>query len=170
MAKMLGVGSFNRKLKKLLPEVKAEIRKAIQDGAEAIVQGQKRLAPVDDGDLQMSITWRWGTDPRIKYAVMKFSGGIRNDPELTAIISAGNTRVRYAHIIEFGAQKHVIKPKNTQGSLYIEGKWLAPGRSVDHPGVKATPFFYPVYRAHRKAVRGKISRAINKAAKRVANS
>lgn len=144
---------FKAKLAALPKGTKEEIRKAIAQSAEEIVQLQKRLAPVDDGDLQMSITWRWGNEQRQAYSVD--FGTIRGSHELSARISAGNTKVRYAHLVEFGTTGHINGGK-------FEGTW--------HPGTKQQPFFYPGYRTGKKRAKSRISRAVSKAAKKVASA
>jgi HK97 gp10 family phage protein len=171
-SKIEGLDRLARKLRRIPDEVRRELKEAIRQGAEDMTRLAKRLAPVDDGDLQMSITYRWGNEEKIKYASLQFgaAGRGKGDAELTAIVSAGNTKVRYAHLVEFGAKPHTIKPKSSQGSLAINGNWLAPGQSVQHPGQAAQPFFFPAYRATRKSAKARISRAVTKAAKKVAAS
>jgi HK97 gp10 family phage protein len=61
---------------------------------------------------------------------------ISDESRLAQQVSAGDEAVFYARMVEFGTPR--------QG---------------------AQPFFYPTYRANRKRVRARISRAINKAAK-----
>ena len=167
---MEGLDRLNAKLRRIPDAMREELRAAIQEGAEEVVVAQKRLAPVDDGDLQMSITYRFGDQDRVKYASLTFGavGRGKGDPGLTAIITAGNTRVRYAHLVEFGAKPHRIAPRSPEGSLVIEGRVLAPGEAVQHTGAAAQPFFYPAFRANKRRVKSRITRAITKAAKKAA--
>lgn len=137
---VLGLESLRRKLKAIPQEAKAEIRKALEASAEEIVRLAKNLVPVDDGDLQMSISWTWGAAPKGSMVLGSVIGpSDKND--LTITIYAGGGEAFYARWIEFGTQK-----------------------------MSAQPFFLPAYRANRKRARARISRGVNKAAKKVASS
>lgn len=151
MAKILNLARLDRKLKRI-PEVAKElIKSAMEQGANEIVDMMKSLAPQDSGDLHDSIGWTWGKKPKYAQAiaVMKSSLG----GELTITIYAGNSKVRYAHLVEFGAKPHIA------GGMFAGAK---------HPGSPAQPFFFVSYRANRKKVKSRIRRAITKAAKEVA--
>lgn len=140
MSKVRGLDSLVKKLTKIPEEAKAEIRKALELSADEVVRLAKRLAPVDDGDLQMSISWTWGDPPKgsIVLGVVKAPKG---SDDLRISIYAGNSKAYYARWVEFGTQH-----------------------------ASAQPYFLPAYRANRKRVRGRVTRAINKAAKKLANS
>ena len=147
--KIQNLERFNAKLKKLPKEAREEMRKAVAASAEEIVNLQKKLVPIDHGDLQMSITWRWGTEQRIAYS--QDFGQVQGGHELSAVISAGNSRVRYAHLVEFGAAPHTAGGK-------FEG--------AHHPGAPAQPFFYPGWRSGKTRAKRRINSAIRKAAKK----
>jgi len=137
---VLGLQSLARKLKAIPQEAKSEIRKALEASAEEIVRLAKNLVPVDDGDLQMSISWTWGAAPKGAMVLGNVIGpSDKND--LTITIYAGGGEAFYARWVEFGTQK-----------------------------MAAQPFFLPAYRANRKRARARISRGVNKAAKKVASS
>lgn len=102
---------------------------AMVKGADEIVAMQKRLAPVDDGDLRDAIHWE------------------RINP-LAIRIRAGNARVRYAHLVEFGVAPHKV------GGRFA---------GAMHPGTKPAAFFFPSYRALRRRVKGRIRRSLRKA-------
>lgn len=142
---------FKAKLAAMPKAAKEEVRKAIAASSEEIVDLMQRTAPVDDGDLKKSITWQWGDEARIAYS--QTLGTVSGNHELSARISAGNGKVRYAHLVEFGAAPHVAGGK-------FEG--------ARHPGAPAQPFFYPNWRLGKKRAKSRISRAIGKAAKKVA--
>lgn len=137
-SKVLGLESLKRKLLAIPEEAKAEIRKAMESSADEIVRFAKSLAPVDTGDLQMSISWTWGDAPK---GTMTLGSVVGNKNDLVITIYAGGSEAYWARWVEFGTSK-----------------------------MKAQPFFLPAYRSNRKRVRGRISRGINKAAKKVANS
>ncbi len=148
------------KLKALPAEARSAIKQALAEGADEITDMQKRLAPVSTrgnhgnppGALRDSIKQTWGGG-RERYSSLNAYGG-SGDPDLTVRISAGNSKVRYAHLVEFGTAPHVNGGKFA-GTL--------------NPGSKAQPFFYPPYRALSKRVKSRITRATNKAAKKVAS-
>lgn len=139
-----------RKLASLPEVVRTEVGKAINEGAEEIAALQRRLAPKKTGALARSIVvTRGGNAP--KYAALGASRvTTEGEADLSVIVSAGNSEVRYAHLVEFGAAPHKAGGK-------FEG--------ADHPGAKAQPFFYPGYRALKKRTRARISRAGRKAVK-----
>ena len=141
-----GLAELEVKLKQTIPDAaKKAARKALMDGAQEMAELMYSLAPEDDGDLKRSIevTGPGGTTPAYSQP-----GGSRTAGELEAIITAGNTRVRYPHLVEFGTAPHLA------GGLFD---------GAQHPGAEAQPFFFPAYRAVRKRAQGRITRAINKA-------
>lgn len=151
---------FAAKLGRIPPAVALEARRALGEAAGGIVAKMKARAPVDDGDLQMSITYRFGDEAQIKYSQtlgparfgsnFRSTNGAGNNNALSVRISAGNTDVRYAHLVEFGAAPHIA------GGQFAGAK---------HPGAPAQPFFYPTFRAERKPAGRKVARAWRKALK-----
>jgi HK97 gp10 family phage protein len=139
--------------------VRSAIRQALAEGADEITAMQKRLAPVSatgshgnpPGALRDSIVQTWGGGKQRYSSLAGSAGG--GDPDLTVRISAGNSRVRYAHLVEFGTAPHV------NAGMFA---------GTHNPGTAARPFFYPAYRALRKRVKSRITRATTKAAKKVA--
>lgn len=151
-----------KKMKALPGEVRSAIKQALAEGADEITDMQKRLAPVSatgshgnaPGALRDSIVQTWGGG-KVRYSSLTGNSGAAGDPDLSVRISAGNSKVRYAHMIEFGTAPHINA-----------GKFAG----TQHPGTAAQPFFFPVYRALRKRVKSRITRATTKAAKKVAGS
>ena len=153
--KTSGRSALLRKLALLPDAARQEIAKAINQSAEEIAAAQRRQAPKRTGALERSIVVsRGGAVP--KYASVGRAGATdKGDPDLTVIVSAGNSAVRYAHLVEFGTAPH-------------ENKGLYEGSQ--HPGAKAKPFFFPVYRSYRKRVKSRMTRATKKTARAVAAS
>lgn len=145
------VDRLKRKLARMSAATKEEIRKALALSAGEIVDLMKRTVPVDDGDLRDSITWRYGDEAKVKYSQTLGTAG--GGHELSVRISAGNSRVRYAHLVEFGTSAHIV------GGKFAGAK---------HPGSAAQPFFYPSYRLGKRRAKSRVSRAVTKAAKKVA--
>ena len=140
-----------RKLAALPPAVRKQMRAAIVASAEQIVAAQKRLAPRKTGALAASIGYSMGSytpaNPNVRGVT---SGGGAGDPDLTAVIHAGDAAAFYARWVEFGTKGHVNK------GLY-EGS--------EHPGSRPTPFFFPGYRAQKRSVKSRMSRAMRKGIK-----
>lgn len=128
---------------KLPQTTRAEIKLSVQQGGDLIVQTQRRLAPVDTGDLRDSIVATPGDRNPPRYAALRSKRPFP-DPELAVIISAGNSKVRYAHLVEFGTAPHV-------------NEGTRPGTA--NPGTPPRPYFYPGFRARKKEVQNKINRA-----------
>jgi len=149
---MWGRGSQNQ-LRRFPDAVEAEISKAMEQSADEIVMMAKSLAPVVSGDLQMSISWTWGDAPKGSAVLGKVKTSGRGAGNLQITVFAGGGDAYYARMIEFGTAPHL------NGGRFAGSQ---------HPGTAAVPFFYPAYRANRKRAKSRITRAINKAAKRVA--
>lgn len=143
MAKILGRDRMRKVLKALPKTVRARLRQAILEGANEIADMQKSLAPVRTGALRDSIVVTPGDQDPPRYAALK-SKRTEKDPELAAIISAGNSKVRYAHLVEFGSSPH-INAGQYPGTV--------------NPGARAQPYFYPGFRARRKSAQNRINRA-----------
>jgi hypothetical protein len=146
-----GLDKLNRKLKQLPAAAEKRIKEAMGQGADEIVALMKSLVAVDSGELRDSIGWTWGDAPKYsqKIATVKSADG-----KLIITIYAGNSKVRYAHLVEFATKAH------ENGGLYA---------GTQHPGTKAQPFFFVSYRALRRRTKSRITRAINKSAKEVAS-
>lgn len=141
-----GVAALTRKLTVTIPaKVRAATRKAMEAGAEDVVGMMKRLVPVDNGDLRDSIGWTWGKAPKYAQKIAKVKAA---DGDESITIYAGNDKVRYAHLVEFGTSRHVNG-----------GKFAG----TENPGATAQPFFYVSWRASRKSVKSRITRAMRKA-------
>lgn len=149
--KIQGLDRLKRKLRQFPDAVKDEIRAAMEASANEIVAMMKSLVPVDSGELRDSIGWTWGDRPKYSQAVASVKSA---DGNMVLTIYAGNSRVRYPHLVEFGTAPHV------NGGRFAGSQ---------HPGTSAQPFFFVSFRALRRRAKGRVNRAVNKAAKRVAS-
>lgn len=150
---ILNLAKLDKKLRRLPEAAVTEIRAAMEVGAKEIVAMMKRLVPEDSGELRDSIGWTWGKKP--KYAQALAVAKSKLGGQLTITIYVGNSKVRYAHLVEFGTAPHI------NGGLFAGTK---------HPGSKASPFFFVSWRALRKPAKARISKAIRSSAKKVAAS
>lgn len=148
--KILNGDRLVRKLKAFPARAEAAIRSAMEQSADEIVRQMKSLAPVDSGDLQMSISWTWGDAPKgsLKIGQIKSAAG-----NMRITIFAGGGDAYYARFIEFGTTPF------TSGGKFA---------GAANPGVKAQPFFYVSFRAGRKRAKSRVTRAMNRAAKEIA--
>lgn len=135
MSKGNGLASLNRRMKAIPVAVRRAVVPALVKGAEEIAAAQKALAPDDPStlvlDLKRSIEV---TAPGQATPAYSQPGGARVAGELEALVTAGNTHVRYAHLQEYGTTRHA-----------------------------AQPFFWPGFRLARKRAANRIKRAIGKA-------
>lgn len=123
-----GLDRLKRRLARMPAHVKRATKAAIDQGAAEVVSMQKRLAPVDDGDLQGSIQAIPG---RHELSTMIVAGGAAT----TRPVREGQSvTYDYALAQEFGTDR-----------------------------MPANPFFYPSYRALRRRVKSRITRAMKKA-------
>lgn len=140
-----GLSSFQRRMRAVPQAARLAVRPALLREAGRIVATMKALAPVDEGDLKNSLAV---TGPNSMTPPYSQPGGAMVVPELTAVITAGNADVRYAHLVEFGTRARMLASARQAGF---------------HPGTVAQPFFWPGFRVHRKKSVAAIKRAIGKA-------
>lgn len=134
-----GVDRLKRKLRRLPDAAREEIAKAMEQSANEVVALAKSLAPVDSGDLQMSIGWTWGDAPRGSMVLGTVRQEGRGKGNMVITIFAGGGEAFHARFVEFGTKN-----------------------------MRAQPFFYPAYRALRRRARSRVTRSITKSAKKVA--
>lgn len=149
--KILGLDRLRRKLKAFPKVAEEEIRKAMEASANEIVALAKSLVPKDSGSLAESIAWTYGDAPKGAIVLGKVKGSASGNLKIT--VYAGGPDAYYARFIEFGTAPHL------NGGRFAGSA---------NPGTSAQPFFYPAYRATRKLAKGRVTRAINKSAKRIA--
>lgn len=128
-----------KRLQRRLMAIPQDVREAVQpvlvQNAEELATTMRRLAPDDPAtdapDLKSSIavTPPGGTTPPYSQP-----GGSRVAGELEAIVTAGNSDVRYPHLQEYGTSEH-----------------------------EAQPFFWPSVRMLQKRLKNRTKRAIAKA-------
>lgn len=158
-----GLSKLQQKLSALPDAVKEEISKAMEQGAQEIVDFARRLVPVDEMTLYESIGWTWGEPP--EGALVLARSKRRQGDGLRITVYAGGGEAFYARWVEFGTAPHNV----ARGGGTVAGRRsLASGGGLGHPGARAQPFFFPAYRASRRRIRSRISRATNAAARKQA--
>ena len=132
--KIEGLEALYKQMQELPLKVEKNImRGALQAGQEVFLERARELVPVKSEDLRNSL--------RIETS--------ENAGEIAATLIAGDEKAYYAHIVEGGAARHFIKPKNKKALSFagvaVEG--------VDHPGAKKQPFMRPAFDAgNREAI------------------
>lgn len=156
--KVLNKDRLKRKLIRMPEFIKADIKLAMEAGAEDICRIARSLVPVRDGDLYDSIGWTWGDAPAGSIKIASVPGPGK---EMRITIYAGNEEAYYARWIEFGVSASARGQTITNKS----------GRTRKSGGATARgprPFFYPAYRVGRKKAKSRIATAVRKGAKRAA--
>nr|WP_313010696.1 HK97-gp10 family putative phage morphogenesis protein [Brucella intermedia] len=123
-----GMKSFNAAIDRLKKDVPPKVVKALVTSANELAATQRRFAETsrDTGALIDSITV---THPGEQTPPYSQPGGSRVAGENEVIISAGNSDVRYAHLVEYGTKS-----------------------------AEAQPFFWPALRLTRKRLQSRIDR------------
>ena len=140
------------KLRALRTATQGPVRAALADVAGDIVGMAKRQVPDGPGkgalDLGETIKWHFGAAE---------GGGsdakTGRSAATTVTITAGDKNNPEAGWVEFGT------PPRINAGIYA---------GTQHPGTPPQPFFFPAYRANKKAGARKINKAIRDAVKWVA--
>lgn len=140
-----GLSRFQRRMRAIPNAARAAVAPALVKQAGEMAATMRALAPVDDGDLRDSITV---TGPKQTTPAYSQPGGSTVAPENAALITVGNTEVRYPHLIEYGHSNGFVAgaASGTRGQA-----------------VPAQPFFWPAVRMHQAKAKAAIKRAIGKA-------
>lgn len=127
-----GLDKFNKRWKAIPENARKNVRAAMEDAANDIVEEMWSRAPQGETlQLGASIGWTWGDAPAGTITIGKV--GKQEYGTMRITIYAGGGEAFYARFQEFG--------------------------TVNMP---ANPFFYPVWRARSRRVKTRISRAISK--------
>lgn len=154
---------IKRKLKAVTEAAMPAVTPVMAASANKITSMQRHLVPVDEGDLRNSIDWTFGEPPPTKAtgAFRPKPGTSKADGSVVSIY-AGDDEAFYARWVEFGTQPSKTGDKVTNAS----GRKRKALRT--HPGTAAQPYFFPAWRAHRKAAGKAMRRAIGKAVREAA--
>lgn len=100
------------------------VRGALRAGQKVVLNQAKAAIHNVSGDLAESL----------RISTRKGRNG-----QVSARVVAGNKTAFYAHMVEFGTAKHLIKPKNRK-SMVVAGMMR---EVVHHPGARKKPFMRP---------------------------
>jgi HK97 gp10 family phage protein len=130
-----GLSEFQRRWKAVPELVKEAAKEALQQNAEEIVADMRKLAPVGETG-DLLVSIKWTWGDAPKGTMAIGTVGDTESSDLKITVYAGGNTAFYARFQEFGTVN-----------------------------MTANPFFYPVWRARRKRVKSRLTRAINKAIK-----
>ena len=123
-----GLADLQRALQDLPVKIERNVmRGAVNAGGQVFRKEARANVPVKSGDLRNSI--------RVSVRVSTKAGRV------DGTVKAGDRKAFYAHMVEFGTQRHVIKARKG-GMLNIGGRLVS---QVDHPGARAKPFMRPAF-------------------------
>ncbi|AVO43910.1 HK97-gp10 family putative phage morphogenesis protein [Phreatobacter cathodiphilus] len=122
---------LNRRLAAIPVAVREAVKPALETSANEMAEAMRKLAPEDTGALKDSITVTPGGATTPAYSQ---PGGSQKVPENAVAITAGNSDVRYPHLVEYGTEH-------------------TPPQS----------FFWSAFRLYRQRAQRRINRAIGKA-------
>jgi len=98
---------LSKRLKAIPDAVVHDVRPALIKGAEEVAAMMRVFVPVDEGDLDESITV---TEPGQTTPAYAEGGGKRTAGSNQALVTAGNEKVRHGHLQEFGTVKQEAQP------------------------------------------------------------
>lgn len=129
-----GLARFQQRMRAIPQAVKEAVRPALRDAGHDTADAMERFAPEDTGKLKGSIAV---TLPGQSTPPYSQPGGSRIAGETEVVVTAGDSDVRYAHLVEHGTAK-------------------AP----------AQPFFWPGFRLTRKRSANRIKNAVARAVRK----
>jgi HK97 gp10 family phage protein len=122
-----------KRLDAIPKEVKEAVKPALEKSGQELVDRMELLAPEDTGALKDSIVM---TPPGQSTPPYSQPGGSRVAGPNEVLVTAGNSDVRYPHLVEYGTAK-----------------------------TPAQPYFWPAFRLTRDRIQRRLKRAISKAVK-----
>lgn len=107
MADDNGLKEFHAAMERVKRKAAEAAMERLIKGAREVAAIQQQLVPVDEGDLRDSITV---TLPGHSAPAHSQPGGSRVAGENEVLVTAGNSDVRYPHLVEHGSVKMEAQP------------------------------------------------------------
>lgn len=143
-----GVAALRAKFNRVPELVRDELIAAMEKSASEMVSEMNAIAPIPE----ITAGWTWGDMPKGAMKVGKFKGNeygrIAITIYATAIDKDFGDFPAIARWFEFGTSPRAHKSGKSTGQI------------------SAQPYFYPVIRGNRSRVKGRLTRAVNKAMKK----
>lgn len=145
MARRTTRKGFLLKLRRLKPAVRQEIEVATERNAREVAAMAKRLAPFG----------KYAGGGALKASTKAI--GVKDGAAIKWRVVSGDETAFYARMVEFGT----APGKRGDQAVNASGRKRKVART--HPGTKAQPYFFPAYRALRKRLKSRLSRAFTRA-------
>lgn len=155
---------FKRKAKALKASQVPAAREAMLKGAAEVARLQKSLVHNLTGRTAKSIQYGLGDPPKGAKLIGGASAGDTSGSTVKVSIWAGDDEAYYVRWEEFGTKPSV------KGETVTDAKGRRRKARRTHPGTKPSPFFFPAWRALKRSVKTRISRAASKALKDAART
>lgn len=124
---------LSKRLEAVPKAVREAVKPALQKSGDELAAMMKQLAPKDTGALAESIAVTLPGESTPPYSQ---PGGSKVAADNQVLVTAGNSKVRYPHLVEYGtAHAH------------------------------AQPYFWPAFRLSKARIERRIKRAISKSVK-----
>lgn len=107
MSRDSGLASFQRRFREVPQRVMEAINSDMPKAGEEVAGKIRALAPRVTGDLAASVEV---TGPGQTTPAYSQPGGQMTVPDGTVAVTAGNSDVRYAHLVEYGSVKSQAHP------------------------------------------------------------
>jgi len=142
---VIGVELFERKIQALAESLgDAELDDILYAGGEVVLADAQARIDSRSGNLRDS--GYVVTQSKTSYQAGKRRNKTRKAIKRTALVAFA---ARYAHMVEFGTQAHIIPIKRSKALKTTENDYA---RSAEHPGAKAKPFLRPAWDATQDQV------------------
>ena len=144
MTEVQGLAEFEARFAAIPEKVRAAVATAMEEIAAQLVADMMSKRPL----TEITIGWTWGDAPKGSLTLGSVSGREYGGMKITIYASAlidGTDFPAIAQWFEFGTKERYQKSGKFTGKITTQ------------------PFFYPVWRARKRWIKGKITRAINKA-------
>jgi len=151
-----GVDKLRKLLRKIEPEAQAPVKEAIKKGAELIEFDILRAVPVDEGDLQRSISYKLGRDG--------FTAYVGAGADRAQIVKNGFAQSARKYTKAGALTKATIDNDNARFQAY-KLHWFEEGTKPNgaHPGIPAMHIKKRAFDANRQWIRDQINEAITEA-------
>lgn len=151
-----GVDKLRRLLRKIDPELTDNVRAVIRKGSQGIEFNMLASVPVDEGDLQQSISFKTGRDG--------FTAYIGPGVDRASITKLGFGMSEQKHTRSGALTKATIANNDARFQLY-KAHWIEYGTKPHggHPGQPARPFMTPAYDANKGWIQADLKNAIKEA-------
>lgn len=150
MAEVLNADRLRRKIRAMPDKFKKAVLASQVQSAQELTSMQKRLAPQDKGALARSV--RFEVDESLLRVTVIGGGTAATRREVR---KGSGEFTDEAILTEFGAKAHKAGGKFKGAKI---------------PAEPPRPWFFPAYRALKKRIKGRYSRAVNKAIKEIAGN